>query len=182
MPFRHGPSKAAQAATLSLVAALSSGSATGAPEPPSKQVVVIVLDEACVDRRADMCLRLADPGRSTAIESSLERLCTSPGCERGWHATELGKFGGLGPLCVCQRRRVIPGEGERCAEGFQETSLPGADGTSRIACELPAMRTEQDQGRWEWPSTPWDLLTCLQFARFGPGSGSCRRPVGARDP
>lgn len=158
------------------------GSAAGAAEPPSKAPAeVSVLDEACVDRRVDMCLRLADADTSIAVESTEERLCTSPGCERGWYRTELGQFGLLGPLCVCERRKLVVGDGQRCAEGFQQTTVTGKGGIAQAACELPDLRMAHDQARWVWPTTPWDLMTCLQFARFGPGSSSCRRTIRAVD-
>jgi hypothetical protein len=87
-----------------------------------------VLDEACVEHRTEMCLRLEDAGRSTAVEASLEQRCTS------------------------------------------------------LACELPKLRMEQYPGEWKWPTTPWDLMTCLQFARFDPGGGECRKPVPVTHP
>lgn len=178
----HYPQRSIQPrfAATACLAILLSGSAASAAEPPSKPAFLTVLDEACVDRRVEMCLRLADPNSSTAIESSLEQLCPSIACERGWYRTDLGRYGRLGPLCVCERRYVGVADGQRCAEGFKETSRVGPDGTARIACELPEMKMEQDQGRWEWPATPWDLVTCLQFARFGPGSSLCRKSVPAK--
>jgi len=166
--------------TTACFATLLSCSAASAAEQPSKSGVVTVLDEACVERRAEMCLRLADASSSTAIEASLEQLCPSIACERGWYRTDLGRYGRLGPLCVCERRYVGVAEGQRCAEGFTETSRVGPDGTKRITCELPELKMEQYQGEWYWPATPWDLMTCLQFARFGPGSSVCRKSVPAK--
>lgn len=160
-------------AAILLLAAVPGRPAAGGPEASA----ITVLDEACVERRAQMCLRLADRDRTTAIESSWEDLCSALTCGRGWYRTDLRRFGRLGPLCVCERRRIVLEDGERCAEGFMQTPVPGADGTSRTGCELPDLRMDRFPGEWYWPSTPWDLMTCLQFARFGPGSAFCRTTV-----
>lgn len=156
---------------------LLAAAAAGAAGPDGKTGGVTVLDEACVERRTEMCLRLADAGRSTAVESDYEKLCSSLVCPRGWHRTELGRYGALGPLCICERRQIVLAQGQRCAEGFREAAAP--DGRAGGACELPELTMEQYPGAWQWPSTPWDLMTCLQFARSGPGSGACRKSIPA---
>lgn len=176
------PSIQVRRVATACVAVLLNVSAALAAEPP-KPGTVSVLDEACVERRAQMCLRLADPDSSAAVESTFEKLCSSLVCERGWYRTDLWKYGKLGPLCVCERRYVEVAEGGRCAEGFREVQRAGPDGRTRITCELPDLKMDQYQGfqgyqaGWYWPATPWDLMTCLQYARFGPGSGACRKSV-----
>lgn len=126
-----------------------------------------------------MCLRLADGRDTTVLESSLEYACTSLACDRGWHKKDLGRYGQLGPLCECQRRAVVVSAGQPCTDGFREYAASGPGGAKRVLCELPDLRMEQYAGGWEWPTTPFDLMTCLQFARLGPGSASCRRSVPA---
>jgi hypothetical protein len=147
-----------------------------AADPP-KPGVVTVLDEACVDRRVDMCLRLADGSDAWVIASTSQEMCSTQACRIGWYKTVVVPFGALGPLCICERRSVGVAAGQRCAEGFREFPMNVPGGGTQIACELPDMKMEQYRGGWEWIGTPSDLLSCLEFARFGPGSGSCRKPA-----
>jgi hypothetical protein len=146
--------------------------ASTAQEPP-RAGFVSVLDEACVDRRTEMCVLLADPDRATPIESTLREMCSTQACRISWYRTVVVPFGALGPLCVCERRKLVLAEGQRCAEGYKESPATGTDGKPRVACELPGPKMGPD-GLWEWPSTPSDLMSCLRYARYGPGSISCR--------
>ncbi|HSD61453.1 MAG TPA: hypothetical protein VLC55_11430 [Burkholderiales bacterium] len=161
---------------------LMHASAPLAAEPP-KPGAVTVLDEACVERRMEMCLRLADGRDTVVLESSLEKDCSSLTCGRGWHKKDLGRYGQLGPICECQRRGVLVTPGRPCADGFMESAAAGPGGAGQALCELPELKMEQYRGfegyeaGWYWPATPWDLMTCLQFSRFGPGSGACRKSV-----
>jgi hypothetical protein len=152
--------------------------AAGAGEPAGRSGGVTVLDEACVDRRTEMCLRIAQ-GRGTAVlQSSPEEACSVLICERGWHKWETGHYGRLGPLCECHRRVLPIAPGELCAEGLREIPVTGSDGAARPACELADLTREIFPGV-RWPTTPFDLMSCLQFARSGPGSGACRVAVPA---
>lgn len=165
-------------------ALLLHASAALAAEPP-KPGAVTVLDEACVERRMEMCLRLADGRDTVVLESSLEKDCSSLTCGRGWHKKDLGRYGQLGPICECQRRAAPVAPGRPCADGFREFAAAGPGGAGQALCELPELKMEQYRGfegyeaGWYWPATPWDLMTCLQFSRFGPGSGACRKSIPA---
>ena len=156
---------------------LLAAAAAGAAEPADKSGSVTVIDETCVDRRTEMCLRIAQGRGTRVLQSSLQDACSVLICERGWHKWEIGQYGQLGPICECQRRSLTIGPGERCAEGFRESSAVGPDGAQGRACELPDLRAELYPGGVTWPTTPFDLMTCLQFARSGPGSASCRRSL-----
>ncbi|HEX6828182.1 MAG TPA: hypothetical protein VF104_04285 [Burkholderiales bacterium] len=161
--------------------AFSLAAAAGAAEPAGKPGAVTVLDEVCVDRRTEMCLRLAQSRGTTVLESTLQYACPTLACERGWYKWEIGQYGRLGPICECERRSLPIAPGERCAEGFRELSAVGPDGAKRAACELPNLSPEPYPGGLAWPTTPFDLMTCLQFARLGPGSVMCRRLVQEKD-
>ena len=165
--------------TTACVAALWSHPAPTAAQGPPRAGSVTVLDEACVDRRTEMCLRLADTNSSTVVASGSQEMCGSQVCPNGWYRTVVVPYGQLGPLCVCERRSVGVAEGQHCAEGFKEIPTTGPDGKTHITCELPEMRMEYDRGRWEWLARPLDLVSCLQFARYGPGSSLCRVSVPA---
>ncbi len=183
MRFHHPLIHAGPVAAAAVAVLLNTSVALAAETP--KPGTVVVLDEACVERRVEMCLRLAD-GRDTAIlEATLEKDCSSLVCERGWHKKDLGRYGQLGPICECQRRAAPVVPGRPCADGFRESAVNGPGGARQTVCELPELKMEQYRGfqgyeaGWDWPSTPWDLMTCLQFARLGPGSGACRKSLPA---
>lgn len=167
--------------TLSSACCLLLAAAAGAAEPAGKPGGVTVLDEACVDRRTEMCVRIAQGRGAVVLESTMEEACPVLICERGWHKWETGQYGQLGPICECQRRSLPISPGERCAEGFRELPATGQDGAVRPSCELPDLAKGTYPGGLSWPTTPFDLLTCMQFARSGPGSGACRKSVPARD-
>lgn len=183
MRFHH-PSVRARWFASVCVAVLLHASAALAGEPP-RPGAVVVLDEACVERRVQMCLQLADGRDTVVLEASLEKDCSSLTCYRGWHKKDLGRYGALGPICECQRRGAPVAAGRLCAEGFRESAAAGPGGAGQALCELPELKMEQYKGfqgyeaGWDWPGTPWDLMTCLEFARYGPGSGACRKSVPA---
>lgn len=158
---------------------LLAAAAAGAAEPADKAGSVTVMDEACVDRRTEMCLRIAQGRGTRVLQSSLQEACSVLICRRGWHKWEIGQYGQLGPICECQRRSLIIGPGERCAEGFRESPAGDPERAPGQACELPDLTAELYPGGVTWPTTPFDLITCLQFARSGPGSHGCRRTLPA---
>jgi hypothetical protein len=175
MYFFHRTIEDSMRTALSVTLLLAA--AAGATELPGKAGTVTVIDEICVDRRMEMCLRIAQGRGTTVLETSLQDPCSVLICERGWHKWEIGQYGQLGPICECHRRALPLVPGERCAEGFRELFAAGPDAAKRAACELPDLSKELYPGGVTWPTTPFDLMTCLQFARSGPGSGACRRAL-----